>query len=220
MRGTLRASLATALTLLVFAVISAALLSGTHELTRDRIAASERAAQLKLLAQTLPAGGFDNDLVQTARVLPADPRLGLRLGSQAWTATRHGQPVAVVLEAAAPDGYAGEIRLLVGILADGQVSGVRVTGHRETPGLGDYIERGKSDWIEQFEGKSLVNPPARSWRVRKDGGTFDAVAGATITPRAVIGAVRRSLEYFAAERDKLLGVDVPAPATPDSRSSS
>jgi len=211
MKTTLRTSLATALTLLAFAVIGATLLSGTHELTRERIAASERAAQLKLLAQTLPPGSFDNDLVQSARILPADPRLGLRQGSQAWIASRHGRPVAVVLEVAAPDGYAGEIRMLVGIGSDGSVSGVRVTGHRETPGLGDYIERGKSDWIEQFNGKTLASPPAKAWKVKKDGGAFDAVAGATLTPRAVIKAVRRTLEYFAAERDNLL--DIPPAQT-------
>jgi electron transport complex protein RnfG len=110
----------------------------------------------------------------------------------------------VVLEAVAPDGYSGEIRLLVGIHADGRVAGVRVTAHRETPGLGDYIDPARGPWIRQFDGRSLADPLPDGWRVKKDGGRFDYLAGATITPRAVVKAVRRSLEYFAAHRDELL----------------
>lgn len=212
-KGSLHATLATALTLFVFASIGAALLSGAHALTRERIAASERAAKLALLAQTLPAGSFDNDLVRTARPLSPDPRLGLRQSGEFYTAMRHGMPVAVVLEAAAPDGYAGEIRLLIAIDTNGRILGVRVAAHRETPGLGDYIERQKSDWIEQFAGRRLDDPPPAGWKVKKDGGIFDAMAGATITPRAVVKAVQRALEYFAAERDNLLGTQAPAALT-------
>lgn len=198
--------LATASALLVFSVLGAALLSGTFQLTRPAIEQSERQAKLKLIAQTLPAGSFDNDLVKEARPLPADPLLGLKYPAQVYLASRLGQPVAVVMEAAAPDGYAGEIRFLVGILPDGRVSGVRVTGHRETPGLGDYIEIGKSAWIREFDGKSLGNPHPVEWKVRKDGGRFDYMAGATITPRAMIKAVRKALEYFQTHRDELLAV--------------
>lgn len=201
---TSRDILATALTLLVFSMLGAGLLSGAFGLTHATIEATERANQQRLLAQTLPAGGFDNDLVASARPLPATPELGLKRPGQVYLARQAGQPAAVVLEVAAPDGYSGEIRLLVGILADGRVSGVRVTAHRETPGLGDYIEAGKSGWIRQFEGKSLDDPPTAQWRVRKDGGRFDYMAGATITPRAVVRAVRRALEYFAAHRTILL----------------
>lgn len=194
----------TATALLVFSMVGAAMLSGTFQLTRPAIEQSERAAKLKLIAETLPSDGFDNDLVQDARPLPVDALLGLKYPGQAYVARRHGQPVAVVLEAAAPDGYAGEIRFLVGILADGSVAGVRVTGHRETPGLGDYIEVGKSPWIREFDGKSLGNPHPVDWKVKKDGGRFDYMAGATITPRAMIKAVRKALEYFQAHREALL----------------
>ena len=106
----------------------------------------------------------------------------------------------MVLEAVAPDGYSGDIALLIGIDADGNVTGVRVTAHRETPGLGDYIDRAKSAWIDQFAGKSLTNPEPKHWKVTKDGGVFDARAGATITPRAVVKAVRSALDYFARHR--------------------
>lgn len=204
MKALARDILSTSLTLLVFAVVAAGLLAGTHGLTRETIEATERAARQAFISQTLPAGGFDNDLIADARPLPADPLLGLKRPGQAYLAKKAGMPVAVVLEVIAPDGYSGEIRLLVGVLADGSVSGVRVTEHRETPGLGDYIDKARGDWIDQFAGKSLANPPAVAWRVHKDGGRFDYLAGATITPRAVVKAVRKALEYFAAHRDTLL----------------
>lgn len=196
--------LTTASALLIFSVAGAALLSGTFQLTRPAIERSELEAKTKLIAQTLPPGSFDNNLVKDARPLPIDPLLGQKHPGQAYPASRQGQPVAVVLEAAAPDGYSGEIRFLVGILADGSVAGVRVTGHRETPGLGDYIEVDKSPWIHEFDGRSLTNPQPVYWKVRKDGGRFDYMAGATITPRAMVKAVKKSLEYFQAHRAELL----------------
>lgn len=204
MRRIVRDTATTALALVVFAVLAAGLLSGTFTLTRSTIAETERQAKLALLSQILPAGSFDNDLIATRQVLAPDPRLGLEHPGEAYVARKAGAPVAVVLEAIAPDGYAGEIRLLVGVQADGRISGVRVTSHRETPGLGDYIEIGKSSWIRGFESRSLTDPAAGQWQVRKDGGTFDYMAGATITPRAVIKAVRQTLEYFQAHRQKLL----------------
>jgi electron transport complex protein RnfG len=196
--------LSTASTLVVFAVAGSVLLSGTYRLTLPPIERSEREAKLRLIAQTLPSGAYDNDPISAARPLPADPLLGLKRPGQAYVARRNGEPVAVTLEAAAPDGYSGEIRLLVGILADGRISGVRVTAHRETPGLGDYIEIAKNPWIRGFDGKSLADPLPHDWKVRKDGGRFDYMAGATITPRALVKAVRKALEYYQAHREELL----------------
>ena len=100
-------------------------------------------------------------------------------------------------------GYAGEIRLMMGVDASGKVLGVRVLAHKETPGLGDKIEVKKGDWIERFSGLSLGNPPVERWKVKKDGGQFDQFAGATITPRGVVAAIRRGLEFFSANRDRL-----------------
>jgi electron transport complex protein RnfG len=205
----LRESLTTALALLVFSVTGAALLSGTFGLTRPDIQRSEEADKLRLVAQTLPADGYDNDLIRDARTLPADPLLGLKRPGLAYPARRAGEATAVVLEVVAPDGYSGEIRLLVGILAGGRVAGVRVVSHRETPGLGDYIDILRSDWIKQFDGRGLDDPAPEQWKVKKDGGRFDYRAGATVTPRAVVKATRKALEYFAAHRDELLA---PAPA--------
>lgn len=204
MTSLLRESLTTALALLVFSVTGAALLSGTFGLTRPGIQRSEEADKLRLVAQTLPAGGYDNDLIRDARPVPADALLGLKRPGLAYPARRGGEAAAVVLEAVAPDGYSGEIRLLVGILADGRVAGVRVVSHRETPGLGDYIDILRSDWIKQFDSRGLDDPAPEQWKVKKDGGRFDYRAGATITPRAVVKAVRKALEYFAAHRTELL----------------
>src|SRR5690606_16997828 len=122
----------------------------------------------------------------------------------AWRARQQGQVVVVILPAVTMDGYSGRIDLLVGIRANGELAGVRVTHHRETPGLGDKLEVGKSQWIFSFEGKSLSMPAPEGWAVRKDGGEFDQFVGATITPRAVVRAVRNALLYFQQHRDELL----------------
>jgi electron transport complex protein RnfG len=204
MTPAIRETLATALTLLVFSVIGASLLAGAYTLTRPTIEHSEEAVKLALVAQTLPTGSFDNNLIRDAQVLPADPQLGLKRPGLAYVARQQGVANAVVLETIAPDGYAGEIRLLVGIQATGRIAGVRVTGHTETPGLGDYIEIGRNPWITQFNGKSLTEPADAAWKVRKDGGAFDYLAGATITPRAVIKAVNQALHYFERHKAVLL----------------
>lgn len=205
--------LATSLALLVFSVVGAGLLSGTFNLTRPTIEITEQADKLALVTQTLPAGSHDNDLIRDARPLPADPLLGLKRSGLVYPASQSGQVNAVVLEAVAPDGYSGEIRLLIGIHADGRVAGVRVTTHKETPGLGDYIEVARSPWIKQFDGLGLGDPTPDQWKVRKDGGRFDSRAGATITPRAVVKAVRKALEYFAAHKTELLAPN-PAKSIP------
>jgi electron transport complex protein RnfG len=204
MSPSLRETLATALNLLVFSVVGAGLLSGVYTLAHPAIIITEQAEKQALIAQTLPAGSFDNDLVRDARPLPLDALLGGKRPGQAYVARKGGTAAAVVVEAVAPDGYAGEIRLLVGIHADGRIAGVRVTAHRETPGLGDYIEIAKNKWITQFDNHGLADTPADQWKVRKDGGRFDFMAGATITPRAVVKATHKALQYFAAHREELL----------------
>lgn len=198
-----RESLRTAGTLLGFAVAGTAVLAFTFALTRPIIARTEEAAKLALIGQVLPAKLYDNDLLRDAIELVPAPELGPVEAGHAYRARLKGQPAAVVLEAAAPDGYSGRIRLLIAIRADGELAGVRVVAHRETPGLGDYIEAAKSDWIGGFQDKSLENPKPDGWKVKKDGGQFDYMAGATITPRAVVRAVRRALEYYAQNRERL-----------------
>lgn len=195
-----RNALRAGIILLVFALVATAVLAFTYQSTEPTIARGQQAAKLALLSQVLPATLYDNDLLTSRKSLPPDDLLGTRLDSSMWLAQRNGKFSAVVLEAIAPDGYSGNIALLIGIDANGNVTGVRVTAHRETPGLGDYIERAKSTWIDQFSGKSLSNPATKYWKVVKDGGAFDTRAGATITPRAVVRAVKGALEYFAKHR--------------------
>lgn len=199
-----RNALRTGAVLLVFAVVGTAILAATFDATRPAIEHNEQQAKLALISQVLPATLHDNDLLSTVQNLPADDLLGTHAPSSAWIARRRGEPTGLVLEAIAPDGYSGEIALLIGINAQGFVTGVRVTAHHETPGLGDYIEIAKSRWIDQFTGKSLAKPPESRWKARKDGGYFDARAGATITPRAVIKAVKSALDYFSRHQTALL----------------
>lgn len=207
----LAAALRTAFVLLAFAVAATALLAFTFQLTRSRISAAEEQAKLALLNQVIPTCLHDNDLLNDRIELAPDALLGTQEPVMAYRAYLKGRPTAVAFEAVAPDGYGGKIKLLIAVLADGTVAGVRVISHHETPGLGDYIERAKSAWITEFDGKALDPDAASQWRVRKDGGQFDYVAGATITPRAVVKAVRNALRYYADNRDRLLS----APARND-----
>lgn len=211
MKPAMRNALRTGIVLLVFAVVGTALLALTHERTDPIITASQQAEKTALLNQVFPAARYDNDLLASQQRVPADELLGTRQPSALWIARRGGEFAGVVLEAVAPDGYSGDIALLIGIDAAGTVTGVRVTAHRETPGLGDYIDRAKSDWIDQFSGTSLLAPANRGWNVKKDGGQFDARAGATITPRAVVKAIKRALDYFARHRAAWASPETPTP---------
>lgn len=212
MQAALRNALRTGMILFAFALVATALLVFTFTRTEPTIERSRQAEKLSLLTQVLPPALYDNDLLASQQTLPPHDLLGTRQPTAMWIARRGDQITAVVLEAIAPDGYGGSIHLVVGIDVDGTVTGVRVTAHRETPGLGDYIVRSKSPWIEQFVGKSLTMPETKRWKVVKDGGQFDTRAGATITPRAVVKAVRGALDYFARHRAAL--VAPPAPEKP------
>ncbi len=204
MNAILRNALRTSAVLFAFALIGTALMAYTYRHTHPIIEKSARAEKLALINQVLPKSLYDNNLLAAHRELPADDLLGTRKPSGMWLATREGAPVGVVLEAIAPEGYSGDIDLLIGISAEGVVTGVRVVRHKETPGLGDYIELAKSHWILQFAGKSYSEDSSNRWKVKKDGGEFDSRAGATITPRAIVKAVREALRYFQQHRNELL----------------
>lgn len=202
-RQIVKHALVTAAILTVFTMVGTALLSSTYETTKAPIAQSEREAKLHLFSQVLPTDMHDNDLLQDGVELPANELLGQHAISMAYRARLHGQPTGVILEVIAPDGYSGEIKLLVGINADGALTGVRVLAHKETPGLGDYIDLAHGNWIKNFDGLSLAKRNDDGWKVKKDGGQFDYMTGATITPRAVIKAVHKALQYFASQRDAI-----------------
>ena len=203
MRGARRNALRNAVVMALFALAGTALLAGTYQGAHRIIAQNQEAEELKLLDQVMPARLYDNNLVESRIALPPDPLLGSKQPASAWIARRHGQTVGVVLSFVAPNGYGGPIGLLMGVDAKGRVLGVRVTESHETPGLGDYIEKSHGDWIDQFQGKSLADPAGPLWRVRKDGGIFTYVTGATITPRAVVAAVHHALQYVALHRREL-----------------
>lgn len=201
MKAGARESLRASLQLALAGLLAASLLAGTWWLTRGRIAEAERQAERDALAIVLPPDRHDNDPVADAVSVRAPAWLGLETAT-IRRARLAGDPAALVLDAEAPDGYGGPIRLLVAVGTDGRVIGVRVTAHRETPGLGDDIEAARSDWIHGFTGRTLGDPPAPRWRVRRDGGDFPQFAGATVTPRAVVVAVRRALDFVASHGDE------------------
>lgn len=206
-----RPALRAALTLAITGLVGFGGLLGLRMLTAERIAGQERAAALRALAVLLPEDGFDNDPEADRIAVRAPAWLGSEDALAVRRARRGGATTALVLEAVAPDGYNGDIRLLVGVDAGGRVLGVRVLEHRETPGLGDAIEAARGPWIEGFRGRALDDPAADAWRVKRDGGAFDQIAGATITPRAVVGAVRRALAFVEVHGEAL--ADAPAGAT-------
>ena len=198
----------TAVILFIFVAIFTALLSGAYLWTRPSIEAAAAEEKMKLIDEVLPRSRYDNALLKDFVTIPPTPALGLDESSAIYRARRSGQIEALVLETVAPDGYAGKIRLLVALGADGTVIGVRVIAHRETPGLGDYIDPKKDrnkdrPWITQFNGLNPAASEEREWKVRKDGGRFDSVAGATVTPRAVVKAVRKAALYVEENRERL-----------------
>jgi Na+-translocating ferredoxin:NAD+ oxidoreductase subunit G len=199
-----RRPLRAALLLGAAAVATVGLVAIVHDLARPRIEANERARRVAQLAEVLGGIRYDNDLLRDSVTVRDPERLGTDESLPAYRATQAGRPVATILTAVAPDGYAGSIRLLVGIGADGRLLGVRVLAHKETPGLGDEIDERKSTWIDGFKGRSLGDPTLERWRVRKDGGEFDQFTGATVTPRAVVRAVLNAMLYFEANRATLL----------------
>ena len=189
------------------AALSALLIGLTWQLTEAPIRRNEAAVLRAALDAVLPPGEGE---VQTL-TMPAAPALGHPAAFPLWRRVGAGQVQALALPVTRRDGYSGDIALLVGIDPDGEVTGVRVLAHRETPGLGDKIEHTRSDWITAFRGRSLGDPPPAQWGVRPEGGAFDAFTGATITPRAVVHGVRDALIYFERHRAALLAPPPPLP---------
>lgn len=214
MKRIARSTLQTAVNLVFFALLGTAILAITYALTEDTIAHTVEQEKLKLIGQVLPPASYDNDLLRDSKTLAADPLLGSAQPTLAHIARKQGKPTAVVLETVAHEGYGGDIKLILAIRANGELSGVRVISHKETPGLGDYIELGKSPWITGFNGRSRSMPDDTGWKVKKDGGQFDYMAGATITPRAVVKGVHHALQYFEQHRDELFAPDKRERSTP------
>lgn len=185
-----------------FAILGTSLVTLTHAFTKERIALNERETLLRSLHALVPSESIDNDMIADVITVSAHDLLG----SDATTVYRGRkleQPVATVLTTIVPNGYSGPIKLLVAVRYDGTLGGVRVISHKETPGLGDKIEESRSDWVYSFNGKSLTNPGLKKWGVKRDGGVFDQFTGATVTPRAIVKAVKQTLLYVKDHKDAL-----------------
>ena len=185
----------------LFATITGGIVAITFSLTEDRIIENERQALLRNLHMLIKPAMHDNDLYADTLVLN-DKKLAYRNKPfTIYRARKNNKPVAAIFSVTAPDGYSGAIKMLVAIKTDNTLAGVRVINHHETPGLGDAIDIEKSDWIKIFDGKSLNNPEESRWFVKKDGGDFDQLTGATITPRAVVKMTKKTLQFYQSHHD-------------------
>ncbi len=191
------------LTLAAIAAVCTTLVAFTFRLTDERIDANQEAWIEQSLKPALDGVSFDSGISESRLTIPSPNALPGSGDALVYRVYTGDAPAAALFVVSARDGYSGAIELLVGVDVNGAVTGVHVLEHRETPGLGDLVETGKSEWAQQFEGRSLGNPAAAGWAVRRDGGEFDQLTGATITPRAIVKAVRETLEYFAANQVEL-----------------
>ncbi len=195
-----------ALVLGTFALTGTIILAYTNMITKPIIETVEREYFLRSLNILIPPDQRDNDIFNDVIYVTKPELLGSNKPVAVYRARLEGKPVAVIINSIAPNGYNGKIQLLIAIYNNGDLAGVRVTKHIETPGLGDGIDLRKSNWILNFTGKSLANTTKQQWAVKKDGGLFDEFTGATITPRAVIKAVQNTLLYFKDNRDSLFTI--------------
>jgi electron transport complex protein RnfG len=203
-------------TLAAIAAVCTALVALTYLGTAERIAANQQAYLEQSLQPALSGVAFDGGLTDSRVTIPAPHDLPGSEDAVVYRVYAAGEPAAALFAVSARDGYAGAIRLLVGIGIDGAVTGVQILEHRETPGIGDGIERSKSDWLDRFDGRSIGAPRAEGWRIRRDGGQFDQLTGASVTSRAVVKAIYETLKYYEANRRMIFAApaDTVEDATP------
>lgn len=193
----------TAAAMIIFSLLASIALSISYFVTKTPIEESDAKAKRTFLNQVIPSNLYDNNLVKDTISVEPSPLIGNKKNIDVYRAKKNNQVIAVIIETIAPDGYSGEIKTLVGIDREDKILGVRVIIHKETPGLGDYIEIEKSQWIKNFDLKSLGKMTEKEWAVKKDGGSFDYVSGATITSRAVIKSTYKSLLYVKENKKRL-----------------
>lgn len=193
----------TATAMIIFSLLASTALSISYFVTKTPIEESDAKAKRTFLNQVIPSNLYDNNLVKDTISVEPSPLIGNKKNIDVYRAKKNNQVIAVIIETIAPDGYSGEIKTLVGIDREDKILGVRVIIHKETPGLGDYIEIEKSQWIKNFDLKSLGKMAEKEWAVKKDGGSFDYVSGATITSRAVIKSTYKSLLYVKENKKRL-----------------
>lgn len=188
--------------LALFAIACTAAVGLVHLLTKDRIELQAQQQLIKQLNETIDENSHDNEMFRDCIIAPSDTNSDL-ITDVIYRARMNNSPVAAAIKTIAPGGYNGNIELLIAVNTDGSVSGVRTLMHKETPGLGDKVELKKSDWITKFSGKKVLEQNDSRWAVVKDGGMFDQFTGATITPRAVVKTVKKTVDYFKANQDAI-----------------
>jgi len=188
------------LTLAAIAALCTALVAFTYQLTEERIEANEQAWLERSLQPALSGLFYDGSVTESKIIVPPPHDLPGSDAAIIYRVYAQGEPAAALFVVSARDGYAGPIRILVGVDTEGMVTGVHVLEHRETPGLGDRVESTKSDWVKQFDGRSLVDPDPGGWAIKGEGGQFDQLTGASVTPRAIIKATKNTLLYYGAHR--------------------
>jgi len=187
----------------LFAVICTGAIAVINLVTKPLILKQEQIALQNNINELITIDRYDNNIIDTCFLVVDENLLGNNTPKQVYVATKNDQPVAALIQTSTLKGYSGEIKLLVGIDSHGEITGVRVNSHTETPGLGDKIQTNKSDWILSFDGKTYQAEQDKIWDVKKDGGNFDAFTGATITPRAVIHSIKDALIYFQKNKQQL-----------------
>ena len=186
--------------LATFAIVCTAIVGTVHLLTKDKIEQQKQQQLLDRLSQVIDPTSYNNEIIKDCTMVNIGPTAQAHA---AYIASYNDLPVAIAITATAPDGYNGNIDVIVGITTAGVVSGVRVLSHNETPGLGDKIELDRNSWITSFNGKKINGNPDSRWKVAKDGGMFDQFTGATITPRAVVKVVHNTVVYFNENKEAL-----------------
>lgn len=189
--------------LAVFSIACTGAIAFINVLTQPIISEQQQIALQNNINELIKPDEYDNKIIGSCFTVNDEQLLGDNQPKQVFIATKNSKPIAALIQTSTFKGYSGEIKLLVGIYQDGKVAGVRINSHTETPGLGDKIQTNKSDWILSFTGRNYSESNKNKWAVKKDGGDFDAFTGATITPRAVVGAVKNTLLFFNKNKAQL-----------------
>lgn len=192
-----------AVILVVFALVSSGLSALTYWLTKDKIQSEKELALNRLIVDIVPQEHFNNDVYHDCVLVNSDPNIAASKPAKIYRMRQNDKASALIIETTTPKGYSGDITVAVGIFINGTISNVGIIDHKETPGLGDKVEVRKSDWLKQFPGQKLEADRDSYWQVSNDGGAFDAITGATITPRAIIAAIKGSLLYWEQHKDTL-----------------
>jgi electron transport complex protein RnfG len=195
------------LVLALVTFFTSGLLMFSENATHEKIAQQKKLLLLQSLEYLIPKHLHDNDLTENPKTLYKPQQLGHRKQQTLYIGSLKGQTTVLAIPVTARNGYSGDIDLMIGVKANGEITTVQILEQHETPGLGDLIEANKSDWLQQFEHISLQQVGVKNWKVKRDGGGFDQITGATITPRAVVAAIKQALlfheNYFKTQSNEL-----------------